>query len=146
MKLSELAGVPDTNQARKRVGRGTSSGHGKTAGKGHKGQKSRSGKGFRAGFEGGQMPLMRRLPKRGFNNIFAKTYVSINLDRLDLFEEGAVIDEAALLARGVVKNARDGIKILGRGEVSKKFEVKVSAISASAREKIEKAGGKVEVV
>lgn len=146
MKLSELAGIPGTNKERKRVGRGTSSGHGKTAGKGHKGQKARAGKGFRAGFEGGQMPLVRRVPKRGFNNVFAKTYASINLDRLDIFEDGAVIDEVALVDRGVVKKVCDGIKILARGEVTKKFEVKVSAISASAKEKIEKAGGKVEVI
>ena len=128
-----------------RKGRGAGSGNGKTAGKGHKGQKARSGGSIRPGFEGGQMPLQRRIPKRGFNNIFAKEYVSINVDVLNRFEDGAVVDAQAIADAGIIKNTRDGIKILGRGELERKLTVIASAFSASAKEKIEAAGGKAEV-
>ena len=130
----------------KRIGRGHGSGQGKTAGKGHKGQKARSGHGMRPGFEGGQMPLQRRIPKRGFNNIFAAKAAVINVGALKAFEDGAVVDAAALKAAGIVKNIENGVKILGNGTVDKKLTVKVTAISASAKEKIEKAGGKAEVI
>lgn len=146
MKLHELSPVEGSKKDAKRIGRGHGSGQGKTAGKGHKGQKARSGKGVRAGFEGGQMPLQRRIPKRGFNNIFAKDIVAINVGSLEKFENGAVVDEQALVKMGLVKNGFDGIKILGNGNLTKKLEVKVTAFSASAKEKIESAGGKAEVV
>ncbi|MCI8816070.1 MAG: 50S ribosomal protein L15, partial [Angelakisella sp.] len=119
---------------------------GKTAGKGHKGQNARSGGGVRPGFEGGQMPLQRRVPKRGFVNIFATRYEAINVDQLNRFEDGAVVDEAAIVGAGLVKNTRDGIKILGRGELTKRLTVKVAAFSEGAKSKIEAAGGKAEVV
>lgn len=128
-----------------RRGRGHGSGNGKTAGKGHKGQKARSGGGVRPGFEGGQMPLQRRVPKRGFNNIFATRYATINVKDLERFEDGAVVDAQALVEAGLLKKTLDGVKVLGRGELSKKLTVNCAAFSASAKEKIEKAGGKAEV-
>ena len=145
MKLHELSPAPGSVKEAYRKGRGAGSGNGKTAGKGHKGQKARSGGGVRPGFEGGQMPLHRRIPKRGFNNIFAKEYVSINVDVLNRFEDGAVVDAEAISKAGIVKNTRDGIKILGRGELTRKLTVVAVAFSASAKEKIEAAGGKAEV-
>ena len=146
MKLFELSPAEGSRRDSYRKGRGAGSGNGKTAGKGHKGQKARSGGGVRPGFEGGQMPLARRIPKRGFNNIFATKYVGINVDALNRFEDGAVVDEAAIVAAGLVKKTLDGIKILGRGELTKKLTVKVTAFSAAAKEKIEQAGGKAEEV
>ena len=145
MKLHELSPAPGSTKSVFRKGRGAGSGNGKTAGKGHKGQKARSGGSIRPGFECGQMPLQRRIPKRGFNNIFAKEYVSINVDVLNRFEDGAVVDAQAIADAGIIKNTRDGIKILGRGELERKLTVIASAFSASAKEKIEAAGGKAEV-
>ena len=145
MKLHELAPAPGSTQESFRKGRGAGSGNGKTSGKGHKGQKARSGGGVRPGFEGGQMPLQRRIPKRGFNNIFASEIVAINIDVLNRFEDGAVVDAEAISKAGIVKNTRDGIKILGRGELTKKLTVVAAAFSATAKEKIEAAGGKAEV-
>ena len=145
MKLHELSPAPGSVMEAYRKGRGAGSGNGKTAGKGHKGQKARSGGGVRPGFEGGQMPLQRRIPKRGFNNIFAKEYVAINVDVLNRFEDGAVVDAEAISKAGIVKNTRDGIKILGRGELNRKLTVVAVAFSESAKEKIEAAGGKAEV-
>ncbi len=146
MNLHELYPAPGSVKDVKRKGRGAGSGNGKTAGKGHKGQKARSGGGVRPGFEGGQMPLHRRIPKRGFNNIFANEYVAINVDTLNRFEDGAVVDAAAIKEMGIVKNTRDGIKILGKGELTKKLTVKATAFSESAKEKIEAVGGKAEVI
>ncbi|MBE6788861.1 MAG: 50S ribosomal protein L15 [Ruminococcaceae bacterium] len=146
MKLFELSPAEGSRKDAYRKGRGAGSGNGKTAGKGHKGQKARSGGGVRPGFEGGQMPLARRVPKRGFNNIFATKYVGINVDALNRFEDGSVVDEAAIVKAGLVKKTLDGIKILGRGELTKNLTVKVTAFSATAKEKIEKAGGKAEEV
>ncbi len=146
MKLHELSPVEGSKKAAKRIGRGHGSGQGKTAGKGHKGQKARAGRGIRIGFEGGQMPLQRRLPKRGFNNIFAKNIVSVNVGTLDKFEDGAVVDIQALVEAGIVKNSFDGVKVLGNGNITKKLTVKVSAFSESAKAKIEAAGGKAEVI
>ncbi len=146
MKLHELSPAAGSNKKSKRIGRGAGSGWGKTAGKGHKGHKARSGGGVRPGFEGGQMPLQRRLPKRGFNNIFATKYTAINVSALECFDNGTVVDAELLLNEGIIKKAQDGVKVLGNGEISKKLTVKVAAISASAKEKIEKAGGKVEVL
>ncbi|MCI8653765.1 MAG: 50S ribosomal protein L15 [Angelakisella sp.] len=146
MKLNELSPAPGSVKKAFRVGRGNGSGAGKTAGKGHKGQNARSGGGVRPGFEGGQMPLQRRVPKRGFVNIFATRYEAINVDQLNRFEDGSVVDEAAIVGAGLVKNTRDGIKILGRGELTKKLTVKVAAFSEGAKSKIEAAGGKAEVV
>lgn len=147
MKLHELSPVAGSTKERKRIGRGAASGQGKTAGKGHKGQKARAGRGMRPGFEGGQMPLQRRLPKRGFNNIFATEYAIVNLSTLEeKFENGAVIDADALVAAGVIKKVLDGVKVLGNGEVTKAFTLKVAKVSASAQAKIEAAGGKVEVI
>lgn len=146
MKLHDLSAVPGSSKEPKRIGRGHGSGQGKTAGKGHKGQKARAGRGMRVGFEGGQMPLQRRIPKRGFNNIFAKTIVAINVGTLDSFENGAVVDAQALIDAGIVKTCCDGIKILGNGELTKKLTVKVSAYSESAKNKIESVGGKAEVI
>ena len=141
MKLHELSPAPGATREVKRIGRGHGSGNGKTAGKGHKGQKARSGGSIRPGFEGGQMPLQRRVPKRGFNNIFAKQYVIVNVSDLDAkFEAGAVVDTNALIEAGLVKKPLDGVKILGNGEVTKNFTVKAAAFSKSAIEKIEKAG------
>lgn len=147
MKLHELSPVPGSNTAPKRKGRGHGSGNGKTAGKGHKGQKARSGGSIRPGFEGGQMPLQRRLPKRGFVNIFATHYATVNVSDLEKkFEDGAVVDTEAIVASGLVKKVCDGIKILGNGELNKNLTVKAAAFSGSAKEKIEKAGGKAEVI
>ena len=145
MKLHELTPTPGSTKDVFRKGRGHGSGNGKTAGKGHKGQKARSGGGVRPGFEGGQMPLQRRIPKRGFNNIFATKYTAINVEMLYKFEDGATVDQEAILKAGIVKDAQDGIKILGRGELTKKLNVSVAAYSASAKQKIEEAGGKAEV-
>ena len=147
MKLHELSPAEGSVKASFRKGRGAGSGNGKTAGKGHKGQNARSGGGVRPGFEGGQLPLYRKLPKRGFNNYkFAKQYVIVNVEALNKFEDGAVVDEAALLAAGVISKALDGVKVLGEGEVSKKLTVKAAIFSAAAKEKIEAVGGKTEVV
>ncbi len=147
MKLHELSPAPGSTSERKRIGRGPASGQGKTAGKGHKGQKARAGRGMRAGFEGGQMPLQRRIPKRGFVNIFAKEIAIVNLSAIDeKFEDGAVVDVEALINAGLVKKALDGVKVLGNGEISKKLTVKVNAFSESAKAKIEAAGGKAEVI
>ena len=132
--------------APKRLGRGTGSGLGKTSGKGHKGAKARSGGGKRPGFEGGQMPLTMRLPKRGFTNIFRKEYVAINVDRLEIFEDGMVVTPVELIQYGIIKNVEDGVKILGNGELTKKLTVQANKFSASAKEKIEAAGGKAEVI
>ena len=146
MKLHELSPTPGSVKKAFRKGRGSGSGNGKTAGRGQKGQWSRSGGGVRVGFEGGQMPLTRRLPKRGFNNIFATKYAAINVSDLNVFEDGAVVDEAAIVAAGLVKKTLDGIKILGNGELTKKLTVNAKAFSASAKQKIEAAGGKAEVM
>lgn len=146
MKLHELAPAAGSRTKAFRVGRGIGSGNGKTAGRGHKGQKARSGGGVRPGFEGGQMPITRRIPKRGFVNIFGKTYANVNVEALSVFEDGAVIDTEALKKAGLVKKAFDGVKILGSGELSKKLTVKAAAFSAAAKQKIEEAGGKAEVI
>ena len=146
MKLHELSPAPGSTKKAFRVGRGAGSGNGKTAGKGHKGQKARSGGGVRPGFEGGQMPLQRRIPKRGFNNIFAKPLESVNVSALEKFEDGAVVDAKALLDAGILSKCTYGVKILGNGEITKKLTVKASAFSESAKAKIEAAGGKAEVV
>lgn len=146
MKLHELSPAPGSVRDVKRIGRGHGSGHGKTAGKGHKGQWARSGGGVRPGFEGGQMPLARRIPKRGFNNIFAKEYETVNVSDLEVFNNGITVDAELLKAQGIIKKERDGIKILGNGELTKNLTVKAAAFSASAKEKIEKAGGKAEVM
>ena len=147
MKLHDLSPAAGSSKERKRIGRGPASGQGKTAGKGHKGQKARAGRGMRAGFEGGQMPLQRRVPKRGFNNIFAKNVVAINLSTLNRkFENGATVDVEALVNAGVIKNGFDAVKVLGNGKIDKKLTVKVSAFSESAKAAIEAAGGKTEVV
>ena len=146
MKLNELSPMPGSVKEAKRIGRGHGSGQGKTAGKGHKGQKARSGANKGAGFEGGQMPLQRRVPKRGFNNIFASKIVAINLSSLNVFEDGAVVDAAALIEKGIIKKAYDGVKVLGNGKLTKKLTVKANAFSSSATQKIEAAGGKAEVL
>ena len=146
MKLHELSPAPGSVRDVKRIGRGHGSGQGKTAGKGHKGQKARAGHGFRPGFEGGQMPLQRRIPKRGFNNVFATRYAIINVAALNAFENGAVVDTAALKEAGIVKKCYDGVKVLGNGTVEKSLTVKVAAYSESAKAKIEAAGGKAEVI
>ena len=145
MMLHELKPAEGANKAAKRKGRGAGSGNGKTAGYGHKGQKARSG-GKGAGFEGGQMPLQRRLPKRGFNNIFATVYTTVKVSDLEQFEAGSVVDTQALLEKNIIKKANDGVKVLGNGELSKALTVKLAAFTASAKEKIEKAGGKAEVI
>ncbi|MBE6730680.1 MAG: 50S ribosomal protein L15 [Ruminococcaceae bacterium] len=146
MKLNELTKIPGSTTEAKRIGRGHGSGNGKTAGKGHKGQKARAGHGFRAGFEGGQMPLQRRIPKRGFNNIFATEVTAINVSALNVFEDGAVVDLASLIEAGIVNNNTDNIKVLSNGEISKKLTVKANAFSENAKAKIEAAGGKAEVI
>ncbi len=146
MKLHELQPAPGSTHVRKRKGRGIGSGNGKTAGKGHKGQNARSGGGVRPGFEGGQNPLFRRLPKRGFTNIHRKEFAIINLDDLNRFAEGTEVTPETLLESGVVKNARDGIKVLGNGELQVKLTVKAHKFSQSAVEKIQAAGGKSEVI
>jgi large subunit ribosomal protein L15 len=145
MKLSELTPYPGSRKKRKRVGRGSGSGHGKTSCKGHKGQKSRSGGGVKPGFEGGQMPLQRRLPKRGFTNIFQKQYSVVNLETLERLSESDITPEV-LISAGVIKKIRNGIKILGKGDINKPVNVKAHAISASAKEKIIKAKGSVEII
>ena len=145
MKLHDLKPAVGATTAPKRLGRGTGSGLGKTSGKGHKGAKARSGGGKRPGFEGGQMPLTMRLPKRGFTNIFRKEYVAINVDRLEIFEDGMVVTPVELIQYGIIKNVQDGVKILGNGEITKKLTVQANKFSASAKEKIEAAGGKAEV-
>jgi len=146
MKLHELSPAPGSAKDAWRKGRGHGSGNGKTAGKGHKGQNARSGGGVRPGFEGGQLPLYRKLPKRGFNNIFAKEYAIVNVDDLNKFEDGATVDVNALLENGTIRKALCGLKVLGNGEITKKLTVKASVFSASAKEKIEAAGGKAEVI
>ena len=146
MKLHELSPAEGSTKEVKRIGRGHGSGQGKTAGKGHKGQNARSGGGVRPGFEGGQTALARRIPKRGFNNIFATKYTTINVSALEMFVDGTVVDTELLKASGLVKKTLDGVKILGNGELTKNLTVKAAAFSASAKEKIEKAGGKAEVM
>ena len=146
MKMHELAPAMGSTKESKRIGRGHGSGQGKTAGKGHKGQKARAGRGIRIGFEGGQMPLQRRIPKRGFNNIFAEEWIAINLSSLELFEDGSVVDAAALANKGIIKKADLPIKVLGNGKLTKKLEVKLNAYSASAAEKIAAVGGKAQVI
>jgi len=146
MNLNELAPVMGSTHVGKRKGRGAGTGNGKTAGRGHKGQKARSGGKVRVGFEGGQMPLVRRLPKRGFNNIFAKPLTAINVAVLNRFEDGAVVDAAALIEKGILHECPYGLKVLGNGTVTAKVTVKAAAFSESAKEKIEQAGGKAEVV
>ena len=146
MKLHELKPAVGSTTAPKRLGRGVGSGLGKTSGKGHKGAKARSGGGKRPGFEGGQMPLVRRLPKRGFYNVFRKEYVAINVSRLDIFEDGATVTPVELIEQGIIKKIGDGIKIMGNGELTKKLTVQASKFTASAKEKIEAAGGKAEVI
>lgn len=146
MKLHELSPNAGSNRESKRIGRGHGSGQGKTAGKGHKGQKARSGGGVRPGFEGGQMPLTQRIPKRGFNNIFADKVIALNVSDLERFNDGITVDAEILKAAGLVKGKFDAIKILGNGELTKNLTVKANAFSASAKEKIEKAGGKAEVM
>lgn len=146
MKLHELSPSFGATKTLKRIGRGAGSGTGKTSGKGHKGQKARSGGGVKPGFEGGQMPLHRRVPKRGFVNIFATKHATINISDLNKFEDGAVVDAQIIIASGLIKKPLDGIKVLGNGELTKKLTVKVAAFSQSAKEKIEQAGGKAEVM
>ena len=146
MKLHDLKPAEGATTAPKRLGRGVGSGLGKTSGKGHKGAKARSGGGKRPGFEGGQMPLTMRLPKRGFTNKFRKEFVGINVSRLDIFEDGMEVTPVELIQYGIIKNIQDGVKILGDGEITKKLTVKANRFSASAKEKIEAAGGKAEVI
>ena len=144
--MNELSPAEGARKSRFRVGRGLGSGNGKTSGKGMKGQKSRSGGGVRTGFEGGQMPLYRRLPKRGFKNIFAKVYAEVNVETLNRFEDGATVDAVALIEAGVLKNIYDGVRILGNGELTKKLTVVANGFTKSAESKITAAGGKVEVI
>ena len=147
MNLHDLSPAEGSKKIRKRIGRGPASGQGKTAGKGHKGQKARSGGTIRPGFEGGQMPLQRRVPKRGFTNIFRTEYATVNVADLEArFDDGAVVDVDAIVASGLVKKTLDGVKILGNGELTKKLDVKANAFSESAKAKIEAAGGKAEVI
>lgn len=146
MKLHELKPAPGSTTAPKRLGRGVGSGLGKTSGKGHKGAKARSGGGKRPGFEGGQMPLVRRLPKRGFYNPFRTEYVAINVDRLEVFEDGATVTPVELIQMGIIKKIEDGIKIMGGGELTRKLTVQANKFTATAKEKIEAAGGKAEVI
>ena len=146
MKINELSPAPGSTKEAKRKGRGIGTGNGKTAGRGHKGQKARSGGGVRVGFEGGQMPLARRIPKRGFHNIFAKPLEFVNVSELNVFEDGAAVTVESLLDAGILSKCRYGVKILGNGELTKKLTVKANAFSAGAKEKIEAAGGKAEVV
>ena len=146
MYLNELSPVPGSTHVSKRKGRGHGSGNGKTAGRGHKGQHARSGGGTRVGFEGGQMPLARRIPKRGFNNIFAKPLEAINVAALNKFEDGEIVTVEALLAKGILSKCEYGYKVLGNGTVTKKVTVQAAAFSQSAKEAIEAAGGKAEVI
>ena len=146
MFIHDLSPVPGSTHVDKRKGRGHATGNGKTAGRGHKGQKARSGGGTRIGFEGGQMPLARRVPKRGFNNIFAKPLDTVNVSALEKFEDGAVVDAQALLDAGILSKCTYGVKVLGNGEITKKLTVNAAAFSETAKQKIEAAGGKAEVV
>ncbi|MDA8066857.1 MAG: 50S ribosomal protein L15 [Thermaerobacter sp.] len=146
MQVHDLGAPAGARRERKRVGRGVGSGLGKTAGKGHKGQKARAGASLRPGFEGGQMPLQRRLPKRGFTNIFRTEYATVNLERLGKFPAGSEVSPESLLATGTLRSLRDGVKILGGGELDRPLTVRAHAFSRAAREKIEAAGGKVEVI
>ena len=146
MKLHELSPVAGSTHVAKRKGRGIATGNGKTGGRGHKGQHARSGGKTRIGFEGGQMPLVRRIPKRGFNNIFAKPLTYVNVASLNVFEDGAVVDAAALIEAGIIDSCPNGLKVLSNGTLTKKVTVKAAAFSESAKEKIEQAGGKAEVV
>ena len=146
MQIHELSPMPGSTHVDKRKGRGHATGNGKTAGRGHKGQKARSGGGVRIGFEGGQMPLASRIPKRGFNNVFAKPLEALNISVLEQFEDGDVVDAAALLAKGILSKCRYGVKFLGMGELTKKVTVKAAAFSETAKQKIEAAGGKAEVI
>ena len=146
MKIHELSPVAGSTHVGKRKGRGVGTGNGKTGGRGHKGQHARSGGKTRVGFEGGQMPLVRRIPKRGFNNVFAKPLTAVNLVALNRFEDGAVVDAAALIEAGVIASCPNGLKVLANGTLTKKVTVKAAAFSESAKEKIEQAGGKAEVV
>jgi large subunit ribosomal protein L15 len=145
MKLHELKPAAGSTTSPKRLGRGTGSGLGKTSGKGHKGQKARSGGGVRPGFEGGQMPLTRRVPKKGFTNVFRTEYATVNVGKLDIFEDGAVVTARTLREAGLVKKAMDGVKILGGGELTKKLTVQANRFSEAAKQKIETLGGKAEV-
>ena len=145
MKLHELSPAAGSTKDVFRKGRGAGSGNGKTAGKGHKGQNARSGGGVRPGFEGGQLPLYRKLPKRGFNNKFAKEYVTVNVSALNVFEDGATVNLDTLVACGIVRKEYDGLKVLGNGELTKKLNVEAKIFTASAKDKIEAAGGKAEV-
>ena len=147
MKIHELGAVAGSTKEVKRIGRGHGSGNGKTAGKGHKGQKARAGRGMRPGFEGGQMPLQRRIPKRGFNNIFGTEMAIVNVAALEeAYESGATVTVDSLIEKGLVKKALDGVKVLGHGEISKSLTVQANAFSESAKQKIEAAGGKTEVI
>ncbi len=146
MELHKLSPVEGSTHVGKRKGRGHGSGNGKTGGRGHKGQKARSGGKVRAGFEGGQMPLVRRVPKRGFNNIFAKPLTAVNVAALNRFEDGAVVDAAALIEAGIISSCPNGLKVIANGNLTKKITVKAAAFSESAKEKIEQAGGKAEVI
>jgi large subunit ribosomal protein L15 len=146
MKLHELAPAAGSTTAAKRLGRGVGSGLGKTSGKGHKGAKARSGGGKRPGFEGGQMPLYRRVPKKGFTNIFRTEYAEVNLGQLEVFTEGTVVNAELLKAAGIIKKTLDGVKILGNGELTKKLTVEAAKFTESAKEKIEAVGGKAEVI
>ncbi len=146
MKLHDLKPAVGATTAPKRLGRGTGSGLGKTSGKGHKGAKARSGGGKRPGFEGGQMPLTMRLPKRGFTNKWRTEYVAINVDRLEIFEDGQVVTPVELIEMGIIKKIEDGVKIMGNGELTKKLTVQANKFTATAKEKIEAAGGKAEVI
>ncbi|MCL1965213.1 MAG: 50S ribosomal protein L15 [Firmicutes bacterium] len=146
MKLHELSPAPGSVTAKKRLGRGTGSGLGKTSGKGHKGQKARSGHGKGAYFEGGQLPLVRRIPKRGFTNIFRKEYALVNVSALEVFDDGATVDVFDLMKMGLVKKPLDGLKVLGNGDMTKKLTVKAAKFTRAAKEKIEAIGGKAEVV
>ena len=146
MKLHELSPAEGSAKAAWRKGRGTGSGNGKTAGKGHKGQNARSGGGVRPGFEGGQIPLYRKLPKRGFYNQFSTKYAIVNVEALNVFEDGATVNLAALMEKGIIRKAYDGLKVLGNGDITKKLTVEATVFSATAKEKIEAAGGKTEVI
>ena len=146
MKLHELKPADGARKDKTRVGRGTGSGCGKTSGRGHKGQKARSGGGVRPGFEGGQMPIYRRLPKRGFKNVWRKEFAEVNVETLNLFDDNTTVDAVVLVEAGILKNVLDGVRILGNGEITKKLNVKAQGFTKSAKEKIEAAGGTVEVI